>query len=157
MATKKINFPFLNTRECIREAREGEGVLGVEDINRGRFVVVWDKENPEEDCPLIYPLYSMTVKQRGEVNYTVLGENGYQMTFNHAAVIDECALPYVVCRNGKNSTPCVGRFIGCVKEDTDNWKCCVAPTGSAPVSFFKAEEVVYLDDVKFSIMEEDNG
>lgn len=155
MAIKKIKFPFLSTREIIKEARGGETVIGREDVNRGRFMAVWDKEEPGDDCPLLRPLYSMTLEPHDKIKFTVLTELGYQMTFNHAVVVDECSLPYVVCRKGKESTFCVGRLIGCSKDDAGKWNCCVAPIGSAPVCFCNAEDVVYLDDLKFGITEEE--
>lgn len=159
MATKKISLPFFHTHELIETAHNSEAVVSYDDIqlvNRGGFVVVWDGENPDESCLFMLPLHSITIEAGNKTRYTVLSEYGNRITFDHATVASEGILPYVVCKVKSDSIPCVGRLIGCFKDDTDEWKCCVAPVGSAPVRFCKADDVTYLDDVKFGIVKEES-
>lgn len=156
----KIKFPTLSTRDLSRVVDDWRQVP-INDttvLNEGLFVAVWDSDNPEDAYPTVLPLHAITTKARLETTYTVLNERGFEMTYKHAALIDESRLPFVVVKECFNHNPTVGRFIGCFLDDENrDWICAVRIKDSPSICFPKPSEVVFTKDVNFGIVEEDNG
>lgn len=155
----KIKFPELSAHDLSRVMVDWKQVPVDKEalLNIGRFVAVWDSDNPEDAYPVILPLHAITLKRHLEVTYTVLGERGYEMTYKHAAWVDESLLPCVVAKRDADYQPFVGRLIGCYLDENCDWVCAVKLNGSASVYFPKAADITFVKDVNFGIVEEENG
>jgi hypothetical protein len=163
MAIKKIEFPQYSHSEKLRLIYDSDATreVRVDDtraIDNGHFVLAWDSDNAVEDYPTLGVLCSVTQKRCLEMSYDVLCEEGYHIDFKHARLIDPQYLPFVVSSGTAPCEPkCVGRLVGFFFGQNDEAYVTVVDRND-DFFFLKPENVAYLDDVKFSIVkEEDNG
>lgn len=163
MAIMKIKFPQYSHSEKLkllydRAATRDVRVDDSRAINQGHFVLAWSSDTAADDYITLGVLCSITQKRCDEMSYDVLCEEGYHMDFKYARLIDPEHLPFVVSSGADLCEPkCVGRLVGFFFD----------PSGEAYVTvidrndglyFLKPKNVAYLDDVKFSIVkEEDDG
>ena len=164
----RIKFPTFTSAEKLKlifgpkshSIDIGDTVAVTNAINNGRFVLAWDKDDAAEDYPTIGALKAVTQSRCGQVSYTVLCEGGYETTYKHALLIDSEELPLVITAKrmlGEFAT--IGRFIGCFTDFDGNTICTIENENGRGygVYYFKPECIAYHSDVKFGIVEEDNG
>ena len=166
--TKRIKFPTFTSAEKLKlifgpksrsiEIRDTDTIA--EDINNGRFVLAWDKDNAAEDYPVIGALKAVTQSRCGQVSYTVLCEGGYETTYKHALIISSEELPLVVttkCLLGGFAR--IGRFIGYFTDFNGDTFCAVENGNGCghSIYYFTPEHIAYHSDVNFGIVESVEG
>ena len=162
MATKRIKFPEYSHSKMLkliydRNATRTVQVSDSNAIDDGRFVLAWDSATAADDYPMFGALCSITLSRCREMSYTVLCEGGYHATYKHARIIEPNYLPSVVAIDTSLARECVGKLIGFF-FNSDGEALATVVDRSGNLSYFEPEQVAYLDDVKFSIVkEEDNG
>lgn len=162
MATQRIKFPQFTHSEIIKLIYDTNATHTVRyddctAIDHGRFVLAWDSTNAADDYPVIAALCSVTQNRHGELSYGVLCEGGYNTSYKHARVIDAEHLPSVVSSGiGLCTIERVGKLVGFFIESNEQAFITVDINGG--IYYLKPEDVAYLSDVKFGIVnEEDNG
>lgn len=163
MATKKIKFPQYSHSEMLKLIYDRNSTRAVrlddsEALDRGQFVLAWDSDTAADDYPILGALCSITQKRCGEMSYEVLCEGGYHASYKHARIIESSQLPSVVVLSTKvGRCECIGKLVGFFFDSKGKAFVTVIDRNNG-VIFFEPEEVAYLDDVKFGIVnEEDNG
>ena len=159
MAIKKIKFPqyshaeklkLIYDRAATRDIRVDDSMA----IDQGHFVLAW---NSADNYLTLGVLCSITKKRCCEMSYDVLCEEGYHIDFKHARLIDPQYLPFIVSSGTDLCEPkCIGRLVGFFFDQRGEAYVTVVDRNDG-LFFLKPENVAYLDDVKFSIVKENDN